>query len=211
MSLVLTALSHFHTHMYPYLLHTHEVSPQFEKVSWTTLDFIKWKCRALLSYVETFGHGLVYTSPLNSVNITIEIYSMPKLNFPLFRTPFIPCKLLEYLGLWPRIVRGTVDLHSRKVWYLEYCRASWQDAPVQVQKPILLCFLLQLKIFHQKFYKPDKHTPCKSWLAFSSLRPLQVSWIPMEKWQFLPHGLTASSREPQHSLPTRWKTCIYEK
>ncbi len=42
------------------------------------MDVSACKCvhlasRVLLSYVETFGHGLVYTSSLHPVNITIEI------------------------------------------------------------------------------------------------------------------------------------------
>ncbi len=45
----------------------------------------------------SFGHGLVYTSSLNPVNITIEIYSMPKLNPPIFRTPFPTNPLVGWL------------------------------------------------------------------------------------------------------------------
>ena len=41
--------------------------------------------------------GLVYTSSLNPVNITIEIHSMPKLNPPIFRTPMVPFMWFSYL------------------------------------------------------------------------------------------------------------------
>ncbi len=84
---VLTTLSPFLTHMHLYLLHTHEVSPQFEKVSWTTMDFkVKMQsvtvlCGDIWSWV---GVHLI-----THVNIAIEIYSMPKLNPPIFRTPLI--------------------------------------------------------------------------------------------------------------------------
>ncbi len=45
----------------------------------------------------TFDHGLEYTSSLNPVNITIEIYSMPKLYSPIFRTPIRGDTLLELM------------------------------------------------------------------------------------------------------------------
>ncbi len=75
-SLICTCTFYTHMRYHPNLRKCHGLP-------WT----LKWKCRVLLYYMETFSHGSVYTSSLNPVHITIEMYSMPKLNPTIFRTP----------------------------------------------------------------------------------------------------------------------------
>ena len=104
---------------------------------------LKWKGRVLLSYVGTFRHGLVYTSSLNSVNITIEIYSMPKLNPPIFRTPMTEMKIC--------------------VMVLKY---HWGPLAVALRRWDLWA-IAHLAYFHTPFI--SKYSPMHWWTVFVSL------------------------------------------